>query len=129
MEYMHVFLTIVVLLILLICMSMAKVNVHHCNEPMVTGSNEKKNNQLYPGHVIVLNENDISADINPPEDLLCNWRDCKMGPNNSVAKALRLCPFCHRVGYCCVYCMEQDIYGHVSHNCDQNVKKAQVQKV
>jgi hypothetical protein len=129
MEVIQIVLTLIILLVVLVCMSVAKTR-HHCHEMMsTTGGEEKNNNQLRPSHVIVLNKNDISEKVNPPEDLLCNWRDCKMGPNGGIAKALRLCPFCHRVGYCCVYCMEQDIYGHVSHNCDQNVKKATVQKV
>lgn len=86
-------------------------------------------NQLQPGHIITLTREDKSENVNPPDGLLCNWRNCAVGRNGGIAKALRLCPFCHRVGYCCVYCLEQDIYGHVSHECPQNIKKANIRKI
>lgn len=82
--------------------------------------------QLEPGHIVKLTAADVSAKSNAPERLLCNWRQCTMGKNGAIAEAQRLCPFCHRVGYCCVYCLEQDIYGHVSHQCAQNHKKATI---
>lgn len=85
-------------------------------------------NQLTPGHVVMMSESDVSSAHNPPSDLLCNWRQCSGGPGNGPKPAERLCPFCHRVGYCCEYCMQQDIYGHVSHNCAQNIKPAPIRK-
>ena len=89
---------------------------------------KEKASVVVPAHRVVLSSADKSEKSNPPTALLCNWRNCTMAADGGVADALRLCPFCHRVGYCCVYCMEQDIYGHVSHECAQNVKKARVVK-
>lgn len=91
--------------------------------------NKQNDAQLKPGHVVAMTASDTSEVENPPSELLCNWRQCKMGAGGGPAKALRLCPYCHRVGYCCVYCMQQDIYGHVSHECPQNIKKAPIFKV
>ena len=85
--------------------------------------------QLQPGNLVYLSGRDMSEKVHPPSKLLCNWRNCTLGPGGKAAPAERLCCFCHRVGYCCKYCMSQDIYGHVSHNCPQNRKKATFQKV
>lgn len=79
--------------------------------------------QKKPFNLIRLTTSEVSAKTNPTSKLLCNWRNCTMD-NGNPAKALRLCGFCHRVGYCCTWCMEQDIYGHVTHECAQNIKKA-----
>jgi len=85
-------------------------------------------NQKTPGHLVKLSSEDVSAKTFPPSKLLCNWRQCTMGPNATPARAKRLCRFCCRVGYCCVYCLEQDIYGHITHECAQNVQKAKIVK-
>ena len=141
---MEALLILIVIMVLLVCMTMTRSlpslgpsldsSGCGCRGRMTVGKMGgttvgERDNQLHPGHIVILTEADKSKEVNPPSDLLCNWRDCKMGPNGAAAGAIRLCPFCHRVGYCCVYCMEQDIYGHVSHNCAQNVKKTQIQKV
>lgn len=81
-------------------------------------------NQTRPENLVFLTSKDISERSNPPSKLLCNWRHCDKGPQGTIALAERLCPFCRRVGYCCVWCLQQDIYGHVTHECSQNIKKA-----
>lgn len=81
--------------------------------------------QLDPSYMVHLTPTDRKKLMSKTK-LLCNWRNCTLGPRGKPAVANRLCPFCHRVGYCCEYCLQQDIYGHVSHNCPQNIKKAKV---
>ena len=79
--------------------------------------------------IVYLSSSDKSEKINPPSKLLCNWRQCTYGPKGGPAIAERLCPFCHRVGYCCKMCLEQDIYAHVSHECAKNRKDPILQEV
>ncbi|MDB4769380.1 hypothetical protein OAG24_00295 [bacterium] len=67
--------------------------------------------------------------INTRNKLLCNWTHCTFGPRNGIAPAERLCPFCFRVGWCCVHCMTQDIYGHCTHECQENKKKIKYKKI
>ena len=55
---------------------------------------------------------------------ICNWPKCKMGNNGKPAPSERLCPYCHKVGYCCVHCLEVDIDRHILKECQQNIKKA-----
>ena len=49
----------------------------------------------------------------PPTMLLCNWPDCRSGPNGGKSPAERVCPCCRCVGYCCINCMEQDWDRHM----------------
>lgn len=85
--------------------------------------------QTQPENLVFLTKRDTSEKVHPPSKLLCNWRHCDKGPRGGIASAERLCPFCHRVGYCCIYCLEQDIYAHATHECAQNLKKAEYVKV
>lgn len=72
---------------------------------------------------VLLESKDKSKIIGNRNKLLCNWTNCTSGRGGSIAIAERLCPFCFRVGWCCTYCMKQDIYGHCCHECQQNKKK------
>lgn len=60
----------------------------------------------------------------PLKEFICNWPKCTMGPGKKPAHSKRLCPYCNKVGYCCVYCLESDIDRHVAKECQQNIKKA-----
>lgn len=82
----------------------------------------------YTINTVVLTKRDVSEKINPPWKLLCNWRHCTKGKGGKPAYVERLCPFCHRVGYCCKFCLAQDIYGHTTHECSQQIKDVKFKK-
>jgi hypothetical protein len=54
----------------------------------------------------------------PLNRLLCNWPDCKVD-NGRKAPAERLCPSCNCVGYCCIWCMQQDWKRHITEECQR----------
>ena len=76
-----------------------------------------------PHHLTKLEKADLSVST---KKLLCNWPDCKMNAGKK-AKAERLCPFCHCVGYCCKMCLKNDIDRHVGKECQQCVKKIKIE--
>ena len=56
----------------------------------------------------------------PVNMLLCHLPDCNMGNDGNRALAMRLCPYCRQVGYCCKDCMTRDMERHLMYECPKN---------
>ena len=63
-----------------------------------------------------LNQSQRNVPINM---LLCNLPNCRMGRTGGKAPALRLCPCCRSVGYCCEKCMQDDWQRHLTRECQK----------
>jgi hypothetical protein len=52
--------------------------------------------------------------------LLCYNPTCSKD-DGQTAVATRLCPFCYKIGYCCLQCINKDITRHYETDCQQNM--------